>query len=468
MSAYIAQAREINLLFPEAEGMYRRLIESVRCGVYMADKRGTLFFVNQAFVNILGYTSKEEVLGLNLAAQLYVNPRDREVFLQKLAEKGYVANYVVRNLRKDGSVVILSATSHFIRNEKGETIGVEGIVADITETVHLEEQLKKERLKLEEILGFDEKIYAIRKIDRLIDFVVKKAADILEARRCSIMLLDSNSDELCIQGAIGLDDDIIKNTRLKVGESIAGFVAKEKIPVLVKNIEYDPRFQRKNRDSHSSRSFMSVPIKLDDILIGVINLADKNGHEPAFFDELDFKILKDLAREVAVAIENVKLYKELSYLTVVDPLTHIRNYRYFTKSLEYEIERAERFDSPLCLLMIDIDDFKSYNDIFGHVAGDILLKELSDILGKNLRSIDILCRYAGDEFVVILPGTNIAGAKNTAEKMRKIIETTAFQRRITMSVGIAKYTPGMGRYELVLSADSALYQAKREGKNKVI
>lgn len=462
---FIAKEKDINFLYPQSEALYRRLIESVKNGIYMADKEGRLFFVNQAFVEILGFDSKDEILGLNLAQHLYCDLKDREVLLKKMEERGYVSDYIVRNRRKDGSEVVLSATSNFIKNDQGEIIGVEGIVRDITEKAKLEEQLAVEKRKLEEILGFDEKLSSLRKIDRLTDFVVKKAADILEAEKCSLMLIDKNAGELCIKAAKGLSEEVIKRTVLKVGEAIAGVVAQAGKPLLVRNIEYDPQFKRANRLSYKTRSFLSVPVKLEEKLIGVLNVSDKNSAERDFFNELDLKILVDLSREVAVAIENVKLYKELNYLTITDALTELHNYRYFTHHLDYEIERLKRFPAPLALLLLDIDNFKSFNEQYGRAQADAALKEISHLLEKNIRGVDILCRYAADEFVIILPGTDKKGLRIIAEKLQAFIEKSGV--KTTLSIGAAIHTPGMTRVDLVLSADRALSEAKKEGKNRI-
>ncbi len=461
--------KEINSLCPESQDMFRRLVESVKSGVYVVDTRGKLMYVNHAFAEILGYETKDEILGKNLTNELYADPAEREIFLKKMAEKGFVLAYEVRNRRKDGSVVRLSATSHYIYNHQGEIIGVEGIVQDITETKRLEEALMSEKRKLEQILGFDEKIGSIRKFDTLIDFIVEKTTKILEVEKCSIMLLDEDTNELCIQGFKGLQEDLVKTTRLKLGDPIAGVVAIQRKPLLVKNIEYDEHFKRANRPNYQSRSFMIVPITMEQKLIGVINVADKipSSNREEIFTEIDLKILCALAREVAVAIENLKLYKELNYLTVTDSLTQIFNYRQFARSLEYEIQRSKRTKDPLSLIMMDIDDFKLYNDTFGHLEGDTLLKDVSTILKTQLRSTDVICRYAGDEFTVILPDTTVDGGRNSANKIKEAIEQYPFKRKVTVSIGIAGYALGLTSHELVNKADKALYQAKKEGKNKI-
>lgn len=462
--------KSLNFLHLEAQETFRRLIESLKTGVYIADKEGNLVYVNQAFADILGYESKDEVIGLNLAKQLYPNPKDRETFLKTMDEKGYVKDYEVKNIRKDKSIVTLSATSNFIRNEHNEIIGVEGVVIDITQKKRLEKVLLAEKQKLEQILGFDEKVAAIRKFDALIDFIVEKIAQILEAQKCSLMLFDEEKGELCIQGAKGLSEDLIKAVRLKLGEGIAGSAAQKGEPVLVNNIEYSEEFKRANRLHYLGRSFMVVPIKVNDRLLGVICVADKytgSNHEEVF-NEIDLRILCALSKEVAVALENVKLYKELNYLAITDPLTQLYNYRYFIKSLEYEIKRAERFDSQISLALIDIDDFKKYNDTFGHLEGDHLLKELARIFNAHLRETDIVCRYAGDEFAIIFPQSDKEGTSQVTDKLRKAVEEAVFKNKVTISIGVACYVAGMDRHDCILKADMALYEAKRGGKNKVV
>ncbi|MCK5178322.1 MAG: GGDEF domain-containing protein, partial [Candidatus Omnitrophica bacterium] len=127
----------------------------------------------------------------------------------------------------------------------------------------------------------------------------------------------------------------------------------------------------------------------------------------------------------------------------------------------------KRFRRPLCLLIIDVDDFKEYNDTYSQAEGNILLKKVGDILTENLREVDIICRYAGDEFVVILPDTDVDKVKTIAEKVRKTVETTEFKKLMTVSMGIAKSSKDMNRHDLILKADAALHKAKKDGKNRV-
>ena len=174
-----------------------------------------------------------------------------------------------------------------------------------------------------------------------------------------------------------------------------------------------------------------------------------------------------IVRQAAIAIENAKIYRQLNYLTVTDPLTNMYNFRYFVQKLDYEIERLKRYAGSLCLLIVDIDNFKFYNDEFGHLEGDHLLREIGEVFHKNLRKIDVACRYAGDEFVVILPETKVPEAKIVAQKIKDTFQNLKLKKQVTLSIGGAQYYKEMDRNDLVRKADAALYQAKRKGKNEV-
>ena len=327
--------------------------------------------------------------------------------------------------------------------------------------------LELEKSKMDQILNYGEKVRTITNLNMLIDFVIKQASLILESERCSLMLLDDETGELCIRGAIGLHYDVIRKSKVTLGEGIAGLVAEEGKPLLVEVIDEDERIGKKNAPYYKSKSFLSVPIKLDHKLIGVVNVTDKFDKKNPTYTDLDLKILLAIVRQAAVAIENAQLSKELKYLTITDPLTHLYNYRHLMECLAYEIKRFNRFGRPLCLMIIDVDEFKEYNDAFGQAEGNVLLKNIGRLLIESLREVDIICRYAGDEFVVIMADTDVEKVKTIAEKVRKAVEEAKFKKPMTVSIGIAQGFKDMTRHDIILKADAALHKAKKDGRNKV-
>jgi diguanylate cyclase (GGDEF)-like protein len=182
-------------------------------------------------------------------------------------------------------------------------------------------------------------------------------------------------------------------------------------------------------------------------------------------DELELKILE---------LEKAKL--QLQQLAVTDGLTGLYNYQYFKHKLQIEVARSRRHGLPVSLLMMDIDFFKLYNDHFGHPLGDRILRRFGNLLFEHVRQIDILSRYGGEEFALILPGTSKEGAMTVAEKLRTLIEKSYFPLseklpfgRVTMSVGAACFPDdASNEEELVRKSDEALYRAKKEGRNRSV
>jgi diguanylate cyclase (GGDEF)-like protein len=198
-----------------------------------------------------------------------------------------------------------------------------------------------------------------------------------------------------------------------------------------------------------------------------VNVTDKRSPGSTVFTDFDLKILLYIVRQSAVAVENAELYKELKYLTVTDPLTNLYNYRHFMRTLDYEIGRFHRFGDPLSLLIMDVDDFKAYNETHGAARGDEILKAIGNILSKHLREVDIICRYASDEFAVILPATDVAEAKTIARKIAEAAAHLDPAEKITASFGLASCHKGMTRHDFILKADAALTHAKRHGKDQI-
>ncbi len=165
----------------------------------------------------------------------------------------------------------------------------------------------------------------------------------------------------------------------------------------------------------------------------------------------------------------IKLNKKLHALAHKDPLTGTQNRLAFMKAIEEEIERAKRYKTPLSIIMFDIDFFKKINDTYGHGIGDEVLKKLAETIEKNLRKTDKLFRIGGEEFIIILPNTNIENAKIVAEKLRKAICKTDFGKpgRITISLGVTSFTKEDNEDSFLDRVDKALYMAKNNGRNRL-
>jgi len=174
-------------------------------------------------------------------------------------------------------------------------------------------------------------------------------------------------------------------------------------------------------------------------------------------------------REVLAVVLDFTKQREAEKMAETDPLTNVYNRRKFSQLLDQEIERVERYNKSLAVVLLDIDHFKRINDTFGHDAGDSVLKKISRLIRENIRSVETLARYGGEEFVIILPETNLKKAMTAAERIRRVIERKSFDKlgHITISAGVSIFEEGDNKHSIVKKADRGLYIAKREGRNRV-
>jgi diguanylate cyclase (GGDEF)-like protein len=213
---------------------------------------------------------------------------------------------------------------------------------------------------------------------------------------------------------------------------------------------------------------MCIPLVSFGQTLGVLVLeSDRAGA----FNSSETQPLESVADICATAIQNAHYVERVKQLAYLDGLTGIFNRRFFELRILEEIERARRFGTELAVIMLDIDQFKRVIDEFGHLLGDEVLRQVSSILHQQLRKIDVICRYGGEEFAILLPQTNPQQAISVAEKLRRTVETWQFPgvpRQVTISAGTACFPEyGSTRDDLVKAADAGLYAAKHSGRNRV-
>ncbi len=290
----------------------------------------------------------------------------------------------------------------------------------------------------------------------------------------ALLVFEDEIKKLVVKVAYGFQDDQkIKELSFELGEGISGIVAQKRQSVYIKDTSQDHTYLHYKGEKREEGSFFSLPLISHDHLMGVMNFT-RPGIDA--FSSSEMKLLSSLANQVAIAMENAKLYTKTKELSVTDELTHIYNRRHFQNMLQMEWRRAKRFSRNISLLMVDVDHFKEYNDSHGHLEGDQVLKQIAQILSEHVREVDTVARYGGEEFSVILTHTAAEDAMGVARKLCKLVEEYPFRDEskkidtpVTVSIGVATYPEdAVNMEELINHADIALYRAKNQGRNRVI
>jgi len=312
--------------------------------------------------------------------------------------------------------------------------------------------------------------------DKTYNLILTHSKELLQSERASLWVFDESSNEIILRAAAGFTDAQTEVGRLRVGEGISGKVLESGQPLIIENLVVAGLTPAPAERNYKTKSFISYPITMGGRKIGVLNVTDKSGGRS--FDAVDLSLLDVIGPQIAVALERAEWQEranQFQLMSITDPLTGLLNRRYLEERLTEELNRSKRYSYPMSCLMIDIDDFKSYNDRNGHQAGDVALKITAHSLKAALRSADIACRYGGEEFCILLPQTSLTEAGVIAERMRQKVTETDYpygkaqpRGTVSISIGISTFGKHIDTAESVIAAaDRALYNAKHLGKNRI-
>jgi diguanylate cyclase (GGDEF)-like protein len=308
---------------------------------------------------------------------------------------------------------------------------------------------------------------------KVIELIMAKIQQLIPSEAWSMLMVDEEKQELAFELALGAKGKDVSAFRVKIGEGVAGWVAQTGKPAIVNDTAKDPRFSRRfdTKTQFETRSILCAPLISRGRTIGVVEIINRLGGR---FTNTDLEVLLTLVEPCAIAIENAILFQRTEQLTITDDLTKLFNSRYLNLYIGREIKRCKRHGIPLSVIFLDLDGFKGINDQYGHLAGSGTLAEVGTILALAVRESDILARYGGDEFVVVLPETPPSGALVIAERLRKAIEEHHFlasqglSAHISASFGIASYPDHALTPEgLIQKADQAMYRVKERDKNGI-
>ncbi|MEP6944379.1 MAG: diguanylate cyclase [Acidobacteriota bacterium] len=298
--------------------------------------------------------------------------------------------------------------------------------------------------------------------------ITQVAAELMQAERGSLLVLNEQTNQLEIKAAVGVRGNVSSDA--SPGNRVARTILERGKPAAIANVDHTglPPFPAER--GYKTHSFLSGPISLAGRNLAVINFTDKASGEA--FGKAELALLEEIAPQIAAAIDRAILKEkagEFQKLSVTDSLTGLLNRRYMDERLLEEVKRSRRHGYPMSFVLLDVDNFKTYNDQFGHPAGDDALKILAQVLRDTLRGADVAARYGGEEFAILLPQTNSDEASVIAERLRANVEAATFPyRAVTISVGVATcYSDLCTNAGLILASDNALYKAKDGGRNRV-
>jgi len=301
--------------------------------------------------------------------------------------------------------------------------------------------------------------------------VIGAVVKMLDADSCELFTYDAETKVLLPKVSWGWEDETkLMSVKIKLGEGIIGWVAKEKKLFSLAEAKKELKYGLGHHPVVKTE--IAIPLLYRNELIGVINISKLKKEVP----REDLRFLYILSSIAAMSINNAILFEKIQELADVDSLTKLKVNRYFQEHLNQELKRARRYNEVFSIIMTDIDHFKNFNDTYGHQIGDFVLAETAKILRNNIRQgIDLAARYGGEEFICLLPKTDQAGAVQFAERLRKSVEASIYHDektgqdlRVTLSLGVSTFPiNGEEAETLIREADIALYQAKESGRNRV-
>lgn len=341
-------------------------------------------------------------------------------------------------------------------------------IAPQLEILRLRGQIDSGRTFSHAVRGFNESLKRIDSDDVWVN-LTQTAAEMLRAERASLLVFDDKSDRLAVKALIGAKNRPAPDD--EIGARVAKSVFARRKAVVVPDVTRTDLQPAPEDRQYKTPSFLSYPISISGRTLGVMNFADRASG--AAFDKASLELFHSMAPQLAVAIDRASLKEkagELEQLSVTDALTGMLNRRYMEARLAEELKRSNRHGFPMSFMMLDVDHFKSYNDQYGHPAGDEALRTIAKIIRETLRGADVAARFGGEEFCILLPQTNESEAAAIGERIRVNVEQAKFaHRRVTVSIGIASCNAELClSADLVSAADKALYEAKRRGRNRVI
>ncbi|MBI5971531.1 MAG: diguanylate cyclase [Deltaproteobacteria bacterium] len=456
----------------ENNGLYKRLLGASIDAIVSVAGSGEVILWNAAAESLFGY-AEHEMLGKPIFTIIPAEMRDKHKagFARFLnTEKPVLIGKTVEvdALRKDGGVFPVELS---LFADKGDTgWAFTAIIRDITlrkkaedSIMRRSEELAKVNTELCALFAVSSSLSHPLELEDLLTHalrVITKLDTLDTEKRGGIFIIEG--DRLVLAAHLGHNEGFLKmHGDVRVGQCLCGLAARSGEAVWSANSDKDARHTIRH-EGMSPHGHLILPLKHEGVVLGVMYLFLPVNTEISGRTK---DLLTSLAGQLGGAIHNARLYKKTKEESLKDPLTGLANRRLMDAEMARNLTAAKKFKTSFSVLMADIDYFKKYNDTYGHAAGDKLLEGFARLLMALKRGADTVVRYGGEEFLMLMPGTSLAGAIKMSERLR---ERTEKDIGITVSIGVAAYHEGVEEgVELIKEADSALYRAKQSGRNRV-
>jgi len=408
------------------------------------------------------------------------DPRENEVAQKRRIEMHCGSIIVAPMLIRERAIGTITAINNpedkdFTQREVNLLETIAGQAAIAMENANLLQKSQTTLAETQMLYQVAHSLIQAETLDEVVQSLVDNVAKFLPAHLAALNIFDLNRAEITNFVVSGMDiDDIDQVDFDELMDGLTGWAVRELEPVVSLKGVIDPRESDaglKRRADAGFGSVVIVPLVHRSNVLGSMSVI--NRQDQPDFTQRDIGLMEAVANQAAFAIENAKLFEEIQWLATTDGLTGTHNRRHLFELGRREIERARRYKHPLSAIMLDIDNFKQVNDTYGHSIGDQVLRALTRECLDSLREVDILGRYGGEEFAIILPETECQAACKTAERLRQRIEnkpfkTTKGELLLTISLGVAELIDDIPDMATLLDlADSALYVAKQSGRNRV-
>ena len=334
--------------------------------------------------------------------------------------------------------------------------------------------LARENDKLMACLEVGKLLTSTLELKEILGLIMTKVSQLIDAQTWSLLLRNPATGELIFEIAVGIRGNRIKGLCLSPGEGIAGHVAETGTPLFSARVQEDPRFSPKidALTAFRTESIVCLPLKIHGKILGVIEIINVKNMER--FEAQDYPVLAILGDYAAIAIENAQYLDRIEQMGVTDEYTGLRNARYLHQVLDELIPKKPASKDAFAVVFVDVDNFKKVVDSHGHLLGTQVLKEIGEKISTCLAEKDILIKYGGDEYVIILPGRNKTAAVDLIQKILRALRASTFLKseaepvRVTASFGIAVYPEdAQTKKDLLLLADHCMYDIKRASKDGI-